>query len=254
MLIDSHFHPVIMQEKGLNMTAIFSEMQRMDTKYAIAIATHPTEIQIIKNICNTQPYIYYASGIYPSFCTENYDIILEELENQLSTEKILAIGEIGLDYYHNYGTKEKQKKLFKKQLLLAEKHRKPVILHIRDSFEDVFICLKEAKLSSGGIAHCFSGNYKQAKTLLDMGFYISFAGNITYKNNTYLTDVLKKIPQDRILIETDSPFLSPLPVRGKPNTPLNTAYIMDFISDKLKIKRTSIETQIINNFKTLFKL
>lgn len=254
MLIDSHFHPLIMQEKGMDLALLFDKMLEEKMQYALAIATHPAELKEIKELCKGQSHIYYASGIYPSYCTEDITDPIDKLKKQIDTEDIIAIGEIGLDYYHSYGTREKQKALFVSQLEIAKEYDKPIILHIRESFDDVISCLKEIRPSSRGIAHCFSGNINQAKKLMDMGFYISFAGNITYKKNTELVDTLRQIPLDRLLIETDSPFLSPVPVRGKPNTPLNTSYILDFISDKLGISRERLTKIIIDNFKNLFKL
>jgi TatD DNase family protein len=140
------------------------------------------------------------------------------MESEIIKEEIFAIGEIGLDYYRQNTSVDKQKEFFKKQLLLANKYNLPVLLHIRDAFDDAYEIIKESKVSKG-VVHCFSGDFEIAKKFVDLGFYISFSGTITFLKADKIQEAVKLVPFDRILAETDSPYLSPSPLRGKINYP-----------------------------------
>jgi TatD DNase family protein len=140
------------------------------------------------------------------------------MEDKIIKEEIFAIGEIGLDYYRNHTSISKQKEFFKKQLLLAKKYNLPVLLHIRDAFEDAYNILKENEVTKG-LVHCFSSDFETAKKFIDLGFYISFSGVITFPKSDNIKNTATLIPFERILVETDSPYLSPVPLRGKTNYP-----------------------------------
>lgn len=193
-------------------------------------------------------------GLHPN---SDEDLTLENLqwiEKQLSNKKIIAIGEIGLDYHRDFTLKEKQKIWFKKQLKLAKRYNLPVLLHIREAFDDSYRVLKELGIKKG-ILHCFTGNWEIAKKFIDLGFYISFAGNITYKNGKWKErwqEVINKVPLEKIVIETDAPYLSPEPFRGKINYPQNIIYTLKKIAEIKKIDEKELAKKIYLNTLWLF--
>lgn len=142
-----------------------------------------------------------------------------ELERQLEHHKTIALGEIGLDWYRGRDAERQQRDLFERQLLLARARNLPIIVHCRDADADVHEALRSVALERGGIMHCFSSGYEFAVQCLDLGFMISFAGNVTYKNALLIQDAARRLPLDRILVETDAPYLAPVPMRGKTNHP-----------------------------------
>jgi len=197
-------------------------------------------------------YIYAAVGIHPLDVKKMEDI--SKIEELAKHEKVVAIGEIGLDYYYETETKELQLKYFKNQLNLANKLNLPVVIHDRDAHKDTLYTLKEIKVNNSGVIHCYSGSLEMAKELLKLEFYLGFDGPVTFKNAKTVIEVLKYIPLDRILIETDAPYLTPVPFRGKRNNSMYLTYVIDAIS---KIKETSpdkIADITLNNAKTLFKI
>ncbi len=200
--------------------------------------------------------IYFLSGIHPEELSEkSYGNILEdlkEIEEIAKNKKCLAIGEIGLEYHYENLLDKKQKELFEKQIEIAERLDKSIVIHSRDSFFDTYNILKNNKQKT--LIHCFDYGLCEMESFLELGFYISFTGMITFKNiRKEITDCVKRIPENRLLIETDAPFLSPEPKRGKKNEPAFVKYILEKISE---IKNTDIkhlEGVINQNTKDFFQ-
>lgn len=171
-------------------------------------------------------FIYAAVGWHP---VESIHMLPEDLnwiEELCSHKKVVAIGEIGLDYHWDTSPKDVQQQVFREQIRLARKVGKPIVIHNRDAHEDILRLLKEENAAEvGGVMHCFSGSWETAKQCLDMNFYISFGGPVTFKNARVPKEVLAKVPMDRILIETDGPYLTPHPFRGKRNEPANVSLV-----------------------------
>ena len=161
----------------------------------------------------------------------------------------LFIGETGLDYYWNYGTHNLQISLFERQMDLAAKLGKRVLIHSRQACDDTCTIIKEHSSSKAGVIHCCDGNPLLIETALSKGYWISFAGNLTYKNNGHLREALKTVPKNRLLLETDSPYLSPVPFRGKPNTPDYIANTYAFASDVLGIDLEELTALVYSNFR-----
>ena len=182
-------------------------------------------------------FIYAAVGMYPHDTENMTDADLAELKNMCKHEKVVAIGEIGLDYYWDGTPKDVQKHWFKKQLELASELNMPVVIHSRDAMGDTIDILKNTQ-NCGGIIHCYSGSAESAKILLNLGFYISFAGPLTFKNAKNLCEAALVVPDDRLLIETDSPYLSPEPYRGKRNYPANVGEVAKKLAE---LKNTTYE-------------
>lgn len=197
-------------------------------------------------------FIYAAVGIHPhdvSKCTDND---LEKLRELTKEEKVVAIGEIGLDYFYNYSSVEDQKRWFAMQIKLAEALKMPFIVHSRDASEDTFNIIKENQVNSSFVLHCFSQSIEMAKRYIDLGGYISFAGPVTYKKSSKLREVIKHVPLDRILVETDSPYLSPEPLRGKRNNPINVKYVAELVANELGMDFEEFSKIVYANGKRFF--
>jgi TatD DNase family protein len=176
--------------------------------------TIPTTMKLVEEYA----FIYGAVGWHPQDAKDMLPEDVAWIEQLCSHEKIVAIGEIGLDYYWDTSPKETQHRVFREQIQLARRIKKPIIIHNREAHQDILQILKEEKAAEiGGIMHCFSGSWETAKVCLDMNFYISFGGPVTYKNAKQPKEVLAQVPLDRLLLETDAPYLTPHPFRGKRN-------------------------------------
>lgn len=180
--------------------------------------------------------VYAAVGISPNDCIDTTDEILYEIEVLLQDPRVVALGEIGLDYYWDEVPQEKQKEIFIKQIDIAKKYDKPILIHARDAYEDTYNILKQAQ--HRGIMHCYSGSVEMAKRYIEIGFDISLAGPVTFKNAKVPKDVATEIGIDHLMIETDCPYLTPHPFRGKLNEPANVVYIAKEIA---KLKEMEIE-------------
>ena len=188
-------------------------------------------------IAEKYPYIFATAGISPNDINENVFNDIYIIEEISKSDKVKAIGEIGLDYYWNKDNKELQKEVFIKQIDIANRLELPIVIHNRDAYVDTINILKEHPVVKKGIFHCCQLNQELIKDALKLDFYISFSGNITFKN-AKSEDVVSLVPMDRILIETDSPYLSPEPYRGTRNTSINVKYVAEKISS---IKGLSLE-------------
>ena len=186
--------------------------------------TIPTTIALAERY----DFIYAAVGWHPVDSIGMKPDDLQWIEELCAHPKVVAVGEIGLDYHWDTSPKEVQHRVFREQIALARRIGKPIIIHNRDAHEDVVNILQEEKASEvGGIMHCFSGSWETAKRCLDMGFYISFGGPVTFKNARVPKEVLAKVPLDRLLIETDAPYLAPEPFRGKRNESAYVKYVAE---------------------------
>ena len=173
-----------------------------------------------------RPWLYFAAGVHPHDAKDYTEAAHAELTSLMGDEKCVAWGEIGLDYYYDHSPRDIQWEVFARQLDEATSLGKPVVFHVRDAHGDTTDILRARQGAlPKGVMHCYGGSVEQAKIYLDMGFYISLAGPVTFKNAAKLTDVARMVPDDRLLIETDSPYLSPEPVRGRRNDPRNVAHV-----------------------------
>ena len=196
------------------------------------------------------------SSLKAKALSDRYDFIytdFDTLENLMSYPKVVALGEIGLDYYYDNSDRSIQRKRFAEQLDLAKKIQCPVIIHTRDAMADTIDILKSHG-SGEGIIHCYSGSCESAKILLDMGYYISFAGPVTFKNANSILDVIAYVPKDRMLIETDSPYLAPVPYRGKRNCPVYVAEVAKKIAQIKGMDYQEVAHITMQNAKQVYKI
>ena len=257
-LVDSHFHSISMQKKGININRHFSELFSMGFSGGLDIGTEPGDTSARVALLSSFQKIRITSGLSPSLAAEieegkSLKSLLCILEKDIREYSPSAIGEIGLDWYWDYGTKKIQKDLMTAQINLANSYHLPVIIHNREADDDLIQLLENRPCLAGGIIHCFSSTWETAEKLLDLNFLISFAGNVTYKKNHTLRTTLGKIPLNRLLLETDSPYLSPEPHRGKINTPQNMPYIYHTAASVRKESYHVLVNQIRDNFSSLIK-
>lgn len=206
-------------------------------------------------LANRYDFIYAAVGIHPhdakTACEEDY----EQLTEWVKTErKVVAIGEIGLDYYYDFSPKEVQKEVFIRQLTLAKKLERPVIIHNRDSHGDMMDILRTEGKGVQGVLHCYSGSVEMARELLKMGFYLSVAGPLTYKNAAALPEVVKTVPLERLLVETDCPYLTPHPYRGRRNEPAYVRFVAEKIAECKGVSLEEVALVTQENTRRLFRL
>lgn len=206
-------------------------------------------------IADAHPDIWVGVGVHPHEAGSWDGETEAKLRGWAAHERVVAIGEIGLDYYYDHAPRDVQQQVFRDQVRLAGELGKPVIVHSRDSHGDVLRLLQEnMSHAAGGVMHCFSGSLELAEACIKIGMYISFAGPVTFKNATSLQEVAAKLPLDRLLIETDSPYLAPVPNRGKRNEPANVAHVAAkigelHVQDPAEIARITAE-----NARRLFRL
>ena len=247
-MVDTHAHlDMLKKEEDL-----IESVNKLD--YILTIGCDIEEIYKAVDIANKYKNVFASVGFHPydvkDLSLEDINRLKELAENN---DKVIALGEMGLDYYRDITPKEKQWKFFEKQIELANELGLPIVIHSRSANEDTISILKANKPKNSGILHCFGGDMNMMEEALDLGLYISFAGNITYPKAHNLREVLKNVPLDRLLLETDSPFLTPQKRRGKPNKPSYIFYTLKYVSDFLNIPEKELEAQLDKNFKTLFK-
>ena len=219
----------------------------------LTIGTELKDWRGIVKLCEQySPEIYGALGMHPH-TAKDFDADCEEyLKKHLRLKRIVAVGEIGLDYYYEYSDRTIQKEVFEKQLSLAYDFKMPVEIHTREAEEDTAFFLKQFYGKVRGLLHCFTGSYHLAKQALDYGFNISFSGIVTFKNSGELRETCKKIPLDRLHIETDAPFLSPAPYRGKENQPAYVSALAECVAVLHSVDLQSLSDQLKKNTWDLF--
>ena len=253
--VDSHFHLLEMINKGVNIDDILEIWFNHKCSYLLDIGVDEKNIEKRTIYSTKYELIYHSIGIHPNSATNEIEQRMNLLENQLKlNKKIIAIGETGIDLYWENIPLNLQISYFIKHIELAIKYKLPLIIHDRDASLEIISILNKYKGRISGIIHCFSSNKEILQEYLNLGFYISYSGNITYKKNTETQNSLHYIPLNKILIETDSPYLSPIPLRGKINTPLNIMHTYSYISKKLNIPTDELIKHINTNFEKLFNL
>ena len=247
MFIDTHCH---LSKKDYNdITKVVEEAKKAEVEKIIISGCTREDLDETMEIINTYPEVYATIGYHPEEAEGIIDIDLQNLEKLLLNNKIVGIGEIGLDYHYSTENKEKQKELFEKQLNLAEKYNLPVVIHTREATNDTITILKKYKVK--GIIHCFSGSYETACQYIKMGYLLGIGGVVTFKN-CHLKDTIKQLSLENVVLETDSPYLSPVPYRGKINTSKNIPIIAEFIANELNLDINIIANKTTKNALSLF--
>jgi len=251
-LIDTHAH-IDTEQFDDDREAVIERAHSAGVEKIIIPAIEPKDFQRVFDVAQSHDEIYCAIGIHPHNADELNEETTEIIEAYCTKNKVVAIGEIGLDYYYDFTPKDVQKDAFTAQLRIAKSHNLPVIVHNRESDDDMLRILKsEQDGTLRGVLHCFSGDEKMLKEALDLGFYISFTGNITFKK-TKLIDLVEKTPSERLLLETDSPYMTPVPHRGKRNEPALVKLVAEKIAEIKSITLNEVINMTTKNAKELFK-
>ncbi len=251
-MIDTHCHLDLLKKEDLEET-----LQDKGLEYLITVGYDKKTIKNAIRLSEENPHVFCAIGFHP----HEADKVKEEdllwlKETAQKYPKVKALGEMGLDFYKDYSDRKKQEEVFRKQIAIAKELGLPIVVHSRQAEEETIRILKEEKAYEvGGVMHCFTGSYEFMKACLDLGFYISYSGIITYPNAQNLREVVKRTPTYRLLIETDAPFLAPQPVRGKPNKPPYIRYTAEVMAQLIPNSSfEDIERMTSENAKLLFNL
>jgi len=252
--IDSHAH-LEMSDYDHDRDEIIKRAVDQGIDKIVTIGIDKKECTQAINLAATYPFIYVALGLHPHNAKNSanhlYDFIRENAQNV----KVVALGEMGLDFFKNWSPRDDQITCFHDQLALARELKLPAIIHDRNAHEETLrILRKERAWETGGVIHCFSGDFKMAAACIDMGFFISIPGTITFKNAAILQDVVNKIPLENLLIETDAPFLAPVPFRGKRNEPAYVRYVAEKIAEIKKVSLETVASVTTYNANLLFKI
>ncbi|ACL30157.1 TatD family hydrolase [Buchnera aphidicola] len=262
-LIDSHCH---LDRLNYNLPLeniedVLKKSYQNHVKNFLTVSTCISNFYNIKKLFKKYNTIFYSCGVHPLNCKKELNLFhtIENLSNEIKKlsciKDVIALGETGLDYYYSSATKKIQQDFFREHIRVAIKLKKPIIVHSRNASEDTIKILQEENAEKcKGVLHSFTGDYNTACKLLDLGFYISCSGIITFKNSLELCKTIRKIPLNRLLIETDSPYLSPAPYRGKGNQPAYLFYIAEYLSILKEIDIHALGHITTSNFRTLFNI
>jgi len=269
LLIDSHAH-LDSERYAEDRAAMLKRAWEagIGTVLAIGIGEHASGMDGALAICrefngqSNLPRLYASAGVYPHNTPEADEAVLAKLDSLLAEPEVIACGEIGLDYYHEGAPHSVQFEGLIKQLEIAAARKRPILIHCRgtnestDAWEDLFLILEEywRSVGLGGVMHCFGGGWEQARRSLDLGFLVSFAGNLTYPKAEALRDVAARMPLEGILVETDAPWLTPAPDRGKRNEPAFVARTAHVLGGLLGVSDEEIAFATTKNFLRLFRL
>lgn len=207
---------------------------------------------ICHELCEYNPNVYTMIAAHPHEAKNYSSKIEDSIKSFLKYKKTIAVGEAGLDFYYNHSPKNIQIEVFKNQIKIAQEFNKPLVIHSRESEPEVLSILKEVNFELPVVFHSYTGNLKNAQEIIKRGYYLSFSGIITFNNSEYLRDIVKIVPLDQIFAETDSPYLTPVPHRGKTNTPQYVREVYNKISQIKNISPDNLNKYLVNNFKRIF--
>lgn len=250
-LIDSHCHIPLLSE-DLAVDEILQNAKDNDISHMLCVAIDLEGSPNIIDLAKNYDMVSASVGIHPN--TElDKEATIDEIIALASENEVVGIGETGLDYFRSEGDLEWQRERFRTHITVAKELNKPLIIHTREAKEDVIRILKEEGANQvGGVMHCFVEDWETAKVAMDLNFLISFSGIVTFKNAKELQEVAKKMPLDKMLVETDSPYLAPVPFRGKTNQPAYVKHVAEFIADLKDIEFEQVANQTTENYNNLF--
>ncbi|MCX8955780.1 metal-dependent hydrolase [Erwinia psidii] len=252
-LVDSHCHLDGLDYENLHqdVSDVLAKAAARDVKFMLAVATTLPGYLAMTGLIGERANVAYSCGVHPLNQDQPYDFA--ELRRLAADERVVAMGETGLDYYYQKETKAQQQASFREHIRIGRDLNKPVIVHTRDAREDTLAILKEEQVEDcGGVLHCFTEDRETAKKLLDRGMYISFSGILTFRNADSIRDAARYVPLDRILVETDSPYLAPVPHRGKENQPAYTRDVAEYLAVLKGINVEQLAGATTENFSRLF--
>ncbi len=252
-MIDSHCH-IGFDCTADETAALVARAHGQGVTHMLTVACSFDNVPQLKSVLVAHSSVFGAFGIHPENAADFDKVKFMQVFQEMP--ELVAVGEIGLDYYYNNDTRDIQKDVFFKQIELADQLNKPVIIHTRDAEDDTMDILETAArnnwLKRGGVLHCYTGSLNLAKRAIELGFYVSASGIITFKNSQPLRDVFKELPLDRLLVETDAPYLAPVPFRGKVNEPSFLPNTLNKLAELKEVNPDEVQKITTHNFKTLF--
>ncbi|MHC6527943.1 MULTISPECIES: TatD family hydrolase [unclassified Vibrio] len=253
MFVDSHCHldKLDYQELHNNVADVLAKAQQANVKEFLSVGVTLDSFPAMLKMIETYDYVHASCGVHPLDVESQFS--LERLQEYARHPKVVAIGETGLDYHYQPETAELQKIRFQQQVDLAVELNKPLIIHTRNAREDTLRILREGGAERcGGVIHCFTEDLAFAQAAIELGFYISISGIVTFRQATELKEVVKQLPLERLLIETDSPYLAPVPHRGKQNQPAYVVEVAAYIAQLKGVSLNEVGEKTTQNFKNLF--
>ena len=255
MFIDSHCH-INFPEFSERLPALFAKMAENQVSHALCVSVELDKFPEIRAMAEAHPQVYASVGVHPDY-EDTVEPTVDQLVELSQHPKVIAIGETGLDYYRLKGDLEWQRERFRVHIRASRASEKPLIIHTRAASEDTLRILQEEKASvhAGGVAgvmHCFTESLAVAEAAMEMGFYISFSGIVTFKNAKDLQEVARHVPLERMLIETDAPYLAPVPMRGKTNEPGFVKHVAEYLADLKGVSIDELARITSTNFRNLF--
>jgi TatD DNase family protein len=252
-LVDSHCH-LDFDDFRDRLPAVLSNMAGAGVSHALCISVTLTDFPRVLALAERYPNLYATVGVHPDYPDER-EVRTEDLIRLADHPKIVAIGETGLDYYRLTGDLEWQRQRFRAHIRAARATGKPLVIHTRSAAEDTLRIMREERAGeSGGVMHCFTETLEVARAAVDLGFFVSFSGIVTFRNAAALREVAKALPLDRILVETDSPYLAPVPHRGKVNEPAFVRHVAEGVAAARGVTLEVVAEATTANFFRLFKL
>ncbi|THB69064.1 MAG: TatD family deoxyribonuclease [Gammaproteobacteria bacterium] len=255
MLVDSHCHIDTMGDKTLKSAAEYiKNAQAAGVGYLQCVSINIKDFPNVLKVAQEFENVYASVGVHPN-CRAELDAGADELIRLAQDKEIISIGETGLDYYRSSGDLDWQRDRFRKHITVAREVKKPLVIHIRDAFDDAYeIMCDDGVADIGGVIHCFTGTLEQAKKVIDLGFHIGISGIVTYKKAEEIHEVATNIPLEKLLVETDSPYLAPVPYRGKKNQPAYVTYVAERIARLRGIDKIEVAKATTENFFKCFNL
>ena len=253
MLVDSHCH-LDFPELNEDLPGVLSRMRDNGVTHALTISTTLETFPDVRRVAHGHANVWCSAGVHPDERRDGREASLEELLAMADDERVVAIGETGLDYYRVEGDTEWQRERFRTHIRAARRCGKPLVIHTRAAAEDTLRVMREEGAGdAGGVMHCFTETWEVARAAMDQGFHISFSGIVTFKNATDLKQVARRVPLDRMLVETDSPYLAPVPHRGKSNQPAYVRHVAEEVAALRGIAFEEVAARTTENFFRLFR-
>jgi TatD DNase family protein len=253
MLVDSHCH-LDFPELRADLAGIMSRMGDNGVTHALTISTTLETFPAVRDVARSQANLWCTAGVHPDERGDDREATLEELVAMAADEKVVGIGETGLDYFRVEGDTEWQRDRFRTHIRAARRCGKPLVIHTRAAAEDTLRLMKEEGAGEvGGVMHCFTETWDVAQAAMEQGFFISFSGIVTFKNALDLKEVARRVPLDRMLVETDSPYLAPVPHRGKSNQPAFVKHVAEEVARLRGISFDEVAAATSRNFFALFR-
>jgi TatD DNase family protein len=256
MLVDSHCHldRLDLSPFDGSIDAVLAAAEAQDIGHFLCVSINLEDYPAMLKLAEVHEQVSASVGLHPNE-QGGHDPDTDELVGLAKHPRIIAIGETGLDYFRSEGDLDWQRDRFRRHIAAAKLSGKPLIIHSRDARDDTLKILEEEQADEvGGVMHCFTGDWEMAQRAMEMNFYISFSGIVTFKTARELQDIAKRMPSDRYLVETDSPYLAPVPHRGKPNQPAFVRHVAEFIADLRGESYEQVADATTENFRTLFRV